>query len=779
MSKWNRNWLILIIVATLWSWLNGVGGHVHGAVPASVAVTAGPELWGFTASWCPPCQEMKPILARLEAAGYRIRVVDCSDRATFENAKAAHGFRSLPMFIIFDGGREIARRSGKASAAELAAMLVKPKTPNALLIDEGKRLAVNSLRTGQQHPILQAMAERHAAYQARVGVQGHQLWDDRQAELERTAPECRLTVEVAAESNAGQGTNAAAAEMYQSWRQSPGHWAAVNGACNQWGYAMAYSPTTRKWYAAGVLGHASYRVDANGFRVPAQRVARMQAPNNSARSRNFVVSVSGNANAQQIATEAERFRRELAIEWLGVELPAWSQPCPIHAQANVSLGAGGATSFHFENRQVFGWKMQLQGSCERIVDSVLPHEIIHTLFASYFREPVPRWADEGAATTAEHASEISKHKHHLVEFLRTGRGIPFNQMLAMTEYPADVAPLYAQGYSLVDFLIEHNGKQGFVGFLEDAIPGGNYAAALRTNFDYGSTDELQTAWLEWIRAGSPRVKQEAYRLGSGQRPACHRWRPLKRLWERRPGFIFPKLARQQQQPSGQAGPIMADAGTQPGMNIDTYTPDPPLYPVSGEPTPQLGPVDEAAPADLGGRDTEAPPWRPGGKIVDAVKRGTGRAIDAAEGTVKTAGTSWLTGALVSWGVPGGIAAVLAGGGMWLVMRRGKKAREKITEQLQTKVRNFEQDARLRLSHVVGGDTGPSGEALTISGDPVLVERNRNHVVELDHAKTDAAWSRAHRIYMDYYPGTANALKSVEKLKNQILKGDPLDFEPRF
>ena len=92
-------------------------------------------------------------------------------------------------------------------------------------------------------------------------------------------------------------------------------------------------------------------------------------------------------------------------------LPAWSKPCPIHAQVAPKLGAGGATSFVFDRGEVFGWKMNIQGSRERILDSVLPHEVTHTIFASYFRQPLPRWADEGACTTVEHRSEIAKQEN--------------------------------------------------------------------------------------------------------------------------------------------------------------------------------------------------------------------------------------------------------------------------------------------------------------------------------------------------------------------------------
>ena len=66
---------------------------------------------------------------------------------------------------------------------------------------------------------------------------------------------------------------------------------------------------------------------------------------------------------------------------------------------------GGAHHLHFAAGQVFGWNMKVQGTPERVLDSVIPHEVSHTIFASYFRRPLPRWADEGAASLVEHESE--------------------------------------------------------------------------------------------------------------------------------------------------------------------------------------------------------------------------------------------------------------------------------------------------------------------------------------------------------------------------------------
>jgi len=116
---------------------------------------------------------------------------------------------------------------------------------------------------------------------------------------------------------------------------------------------------------------------------------------------NFVVSAKTPALAKEIGDTAEVWRRKLAIEWLGEPLPPWSKPCPINAQVAPNLGAGGATSFVFDRGEVFNWDMKIQGTRERVLDSVLPHEITHTIFASYFRQPLPRWADEGGSVLSE------------------------------------------------------------------------------------------------------------------------------------------------------------------------------------------------------------------------------------------------------------------------------------------------------------------------------------------------------------------------------------------
>jgi hypothetical protein len=223
----------------------------------------------------------------------------------------------------------------------------------------------------------------------------------------------------------------------------------------------------------------------------------------SYRTQNFIVTAPTPDLAREIGDAAEHFRRDLAIEWLGRELPPWTDVCPITVQVAPHLGAGGATSFYFIQGRPQGWRMTLQGSRERILDSVLPHEITHTIFATHFGRPLPRWADEGASTSVEHVSERAKQHQLLIQFLTTGRGIAFNQMFAMREYPRDILPLYSQGYSLVKFLIAQGGKQKFIRYVGDGMDSNNWTAATQRHYGYSNLGELQQTWLTWVKQGSP------------------------------------------------------------------------------------------------------------------------------------------------------------------------------------------------------------------------------------------------------------------------------------
>lgn len=224
----------------------------------------------------------------------------------------------------------------------------------------------------------------------------------------------------------------------------------------------------------------------------------------SARSENFVVSTVDPAFAEALLKQAETSRRELAIEWFGKELPPAPQPVVLRAvDVGPQVLASGVTEFSFHGPTPHSFQMIVAGSKERILDSVLPHEVLHTVFATFFGRPVIRWADEGCCTTVEHASERAKQDKLLIEFLHTDRGIAFNKMFRMTKYPRDMLPLYSQGYSLCKYFIAQGGKRKFMEYLKEGMASEQWDAVTKKFYGYEDLSDLQVTWVDWVRNGSP------------------------------------------------------------------------------------------------------------------------------------------------------------------------------------------------------------------------------------------------------------------------------------
>src|SRR5207248_5452584 len=128
-------------------------------------------------------------------------------------------------------------------------------------------------------------------------------------------------------------------------------------------------------------------------------------------------------------------------------------------------GAGGATSFIFDQGRVLGQRMEIEGGLDRLLASVLPHEVTHTVFAFHFRTPVPRWADEGGSVLSEDELEKSRHDQLVRQILNQGRAIPLRRLFALTEYPREVMALYAEGYSVSSFLVAASNRPVFLRFV--------------------------------------------------------------------------------------------------------------------------------------------------------------------------------------------------------------------------------------------------------------------------------------------------------------------------
>jgi hypothetical protein len=217
---------------------------------------------------------------------------------------------------------------------------------------------------------------------------------------------------------------------------------------------------------------------------------------------NFAVTAPTPRIARLVADAAEHHRKAQALRWLGRELPAWAEPCPITVTiTSRGSGGAGATSFEFTDGKVVSQAMRLDGPLDQVLGSGLPHEVTHTVLAHIFGKPLPRWADEGAALLAEDEEEQGRHARLFRTVIADNRMIPLRELLDLHDFPADVMALYAEGYSLTRFLVERKDHKTFLKFVKQGFPS-HWDEALRAHYGYGSAEELEKDWLAGMKKGA-------------------------------------------------------------------------------------------------------------------------------------------------------------------------------------------------------------------------------------------------------------------------------------
>jgi hypothetical protein len=94
-------------------------------------------------------------------------------------------------------------------------------------------------------------AMEHSAFQARIGVQGHQGFDGRYQHVVSVTHASQAS-EVVAESWPSEDLIDSCIDCVVSWRQSPGHWGAVRGRHRLFGYDIRRG-SNGIWYGTGIF----------------------------------------------------------------------------------------------------------------------------------------------------------------------------------------------------------------------------------------------------------------------------------------------------------------------------------------------------------------------------------------------------------------------------------------------------------------------------------------------------------------------------------------------
>ena len=220
--------------------------------------------------------------------------------------------------------------------------------------------------------------------------------------------------------------------------------------------------------------------------------AGLQAAN--FRTRNFIASAPSRQLAREFCEAAERSRSALAEKWLGEKLADWRMPCSIRIEPDPHAPSQGMTSFAFRHGQPHDCEMFLSGEATMCPESVLPHEVMHMILATYYGRPIARWIDEGICTVIESPAERKKHDRQVRRMLDRSRHMRLEQLFHAEDYPRDVTTFYMQSYSVTHYLVTQGGPQKLLAFVDDADQLKDWNAALRRHYGISSIAQLEQTW---------------------------------------------------------------------------------------------------------------------------------------------------------------------------------------------------------------------------------------------------------------------------------------------
>jgi hypothetical protein len=145
--------------------------------------------------------------------------------------------------------------------------------------------------------------------------------------------------------------------------------------------------------------------------------------------------------------------------------------------------------------------MQIQGPLDKLLSSVLPHEVTHTVFAYYFRHAVPRWADEGGAVLSEDDTERDHHDRIVRGILNRNQQFRLRSLFTLKDYPPrndQVMCMYAQGFSVSHYIVYISNRQTFLRFVGMGMQEG-WDKATQTCLGLRNVEDLEEAWLKFLR----------------------------------------------------------------------------------------------------------------------------------------------------------------------------------------------------------------------------------------------------------------------------------------
>jgi hypothetical protein len=207
------------------------------------------------------------------------------------------------------------------------------------------------------------------------------------------------------------------------------------------------------------------------------------------------------AYAREVLRSAEVWRREIAREWLGEELP----PSVGQTTVNVSFSEdrdAGLTWANADRRREYH-TLYLTTTPDRALTNTLAHEMVHVVLATRFPAPrrLPAWIEEGVASRYDDRGRHLTRQRIVSWMAHTGNWTAVESVLDSPNISSSDKAAYATASSVVEYLLIQADKRTLFEFgLYGARAG--WDAALERYYRIPSVAELQRRWETWIAQSS-------------------------------------------------------------------------------------------------------------------------------------------------------------------------------------------------------------------------------------------------------------------------------------
>jgi hypothetical protein len=200
--------------------------------------------------------------------------------------------------------------------------------------------------------------------------------------------------------------------------------------------------------------------------------------------------------AEAVLTQAEQYRKQIALEWFGEELPLGVGRTTINVTFSADKDDAGAWVKNNPNQKLN--TIYLHTSAENALGATLAHEIAHIVLATEFPAPqrLPAWLEEGIASRYD-GQQRRQTRDSMMRWFRKGHWPRVEPVLDANNIGAKDTESYTVAVTLTEMLLDRGGNKKLLEFGE-TINRVGWARAVEQHYQIRDVEELQRLWQSWV-----------------------------------------------------------------------------------------------------------------------------------------------------------------------------------------------------------------------------------------------------------------------------------------